>query len=195
MEITVFGRTIRFFTPEQINKLKNLILRTIGDNSWYRFAVFCFFLYLVICIVCRIQRKKGKDPHKLRMTGFFLYVVFLLSALVLSRPAGERSMIAWDRNFFMTERVFHETSLFMVLMKFCMSVPFGVSIKRAFDKTPTMLLAVGAALTGIFIECMKYFWGRGRAAIGSAILLSAGTLIGICFESILIKLRNFREEK
>lgn len=192
MEITVFGRTIRFFTPEQINKLKNLILWTIGDNNWYRFAVFCFCIYMVICVVCRFQRKKGKNPHKLRMTGFFLYIVFLLSALVFSRPAGERSMITWNKSFFMTGHVFHETSLFMVLVKFCMVVPFGAAIKKAFDNSPNISLIIGAILTGVAIECIKFILGRGRAAVGSAILLAMGTLVGIWAESIILKLRKFR---
>ena len=39
---------------------------------------------------------------------------------------------------------------------------------------------------------MKYILGRGEAAVGSAILLAAGTLIGICVESIILKLRNNR---
>ena len=192
MEITVFGRTIRIFTEEQFNKLKELLFVTIGGNGWYRFAVLCFCVFLMISFISRRRRKKGQDTDKLTWAGIILYVIFLLSALVFSRPAGGRRIISWNREFFMTERVFHETTLVMVLIKLCMVIPFGAALKKAFDKTPPALLAAAAVLTGIIIEGMKYILGRGEAAIGSAILLAAGTLIGICGECIILKLRYNR---
>ena len=124
--------------------------------------------------------------------GVLLYAVFLVSALVFSRPAGGRRNISWNRDFFMTGHVFHETTLVMVLIKLCMVIPFGAALKKAFDKTPPALLAAAAVLTGIIIEGMKYILGRGESAIGSAVLLAAGTLIGICVESFILKLRNNR---
>ena len=192
MEITVFGRTIHVFTAVQINKLKELVFVTIGTNGWYRFAVLCFCIYLLINVISNKKRNRWKDKGNLMKAGIIIYVVFLLSALVFSRPAGERSMISWNKNFFMTHKGFHETTLVMVLIKFCMVVPFGAALKKAYYKVRIAVLTVAAMLTGIIIECMKYFLGRGKAAIGSAILLAAGTLIGVCGESILIKLRNYR---
>ena len=136
MEITVFGRTIRIFTEEQFNKLKDLIFVTIGSNGWYRFALLCFCVFLLICLVSRHKRKAGQDTEKLMLAGVLLYIMFLVSALVFSRPAGGRRIISWNREFFMTERVFHETTLVMVLIKLCMVVPFGVALKKAFYKAP-----------------------------------------------------------
>ena len=192
MEITVFGRTIRIFTEEQFHKLKELLFVTIGGNSWYRFAIICFCIFLLICLVSRHRRKKGKATEKLMQAGVLLYVMFLVSALVFSRPAGGRRIISWNRDFFMTGHVFHETTLVMVLIKLCMVIPFGAVLKKAFYKAPPAFPAAAAVLTGIIIEGMKYILGRGEAAIGSAILLASGTLIGICGESIILKLRNNR---
>ena len=191
MEITVFGRTICIFTPEQINKLKELVLVTIGGNQWYRFALLCFCIYMLICIICKIRRKKGRDTENLVKAGLALYIVFLLSTLLFSRPAGEKSMITWDRHFFLTEHGFHETSLLMVFLKLCVVIPFGAAIKKAFSKAPTVLLITVALMTGVIIECMKFFLGRGKAAIGSAVLLAIGTLIGMCCESKKLKLRKY----
>ena len=185
MEITVFGRTIRIFTAEQIAKLKYLAVDVIGSNSWYKFAVFCFCIFGAIELFCGFQRKKGKDLQQLRRLGFFIYIVFMLSALVFSRPAGESSMITWNKSFFMTDRVYHETSLFMAVTKLFMSTIFGIAMKKTFDRVSLLVLVIGAAQTGAIIECMKYFWGRGKAAVGSAILLATGTMIGIFCESII----------
>lgn len=194
MEITVFGRTIRIFTEEQFHKLKELLFVTIGGNSWYRIAVLCFCVFLLICLVSRHRRKKGRATEKLMRTGVLLYVMFLVSALVFSRPAGGRRIISWNREFFMTGRVFHETTLIMVLIKICVVIPFGAALKKAYYKAPPAFPAAAAVLTGIIIEGMKYILGRGEAAIGSAILLAAGTLIGICGESIILNLRNNRRK-
>ena len=195
MEITVFGRTIRFFTAEQIKKLMGLIFVTIGGNKWYRFAVLCFCVYSLSVFICRLRSKSGKATRTIMNAGLILYVVFLLSTLVFSRPAGERSLIIWNKSFFLTAHGFHETSLLMVALKICVVVPFGAAIKKTFNKAPVVLLILAALLTGSIIECMKYFLGRGSAAIGSAVLLMASTLIGMCGESILNKLRKYRGEK
>ena len=61
MEITVFGRTFRIFTEEQFHKLKELLFVTIGGNCWYRIAVLCFCVFLLICLVSRHRRK---EPQK-----------------------------------------------------------------------------------------------------------------------------------
>ncbi len=192
MEITVFGRKIRIFTAEQINKLKELIYITIGSNGWYRLAVLCFCSYILICIICRIRRSRGQGIVKLMNLGIALYVVFLLSALVFSRPTGERAIITWNKSFFMTEHTFHETTLVMIVIKLCMIVPFGIAIKKTYYKAPIAVLIAVAVWTGTIIECMKYSLGRGSAAIGSAVLLTAGTLLGMFGESVLIELRKYR---
>lgn len=196
MEITVFGRTIRIFTVEQLNKIKVLFFITIGSNDVYRFAILCFFVFLLFCLICRIRRKKGDSVKRLMVVKLILYIVFLLSALVFSRPVGERSIITWNKSFFMTNHGYHETSLLMVVIKFCMVIPFGVLIKKIFIyKEPALLPVICAIITGASIEIMKYYLGRGRAAIGSALVLMIGTIIGIIYECIIQKLRNYRGKR
>ena len=196
MEITVFGRTIRIFTVEQLNKIKVFIFITIGSNGVYRFAILCFCAFLLFCVICRIRRKKGDNVKRSMVVKLILYIVFLLSALVFSRPVGKRSIITWNKSFFMTNYGYHETSLLMVVIKFCMVIPFGVLIKKIFIyKEPAFLPVICAIITGASIEILKYYLGRGRAAIGSALVLMIGTIIGIIYECIIQKLRNYRGKR
>lgn len=183
MEITVFGRNIHFLTTEQIEKLKEFLFVTIGNNYSYIFAIICFFSYVILCIIFRFNKNKRTDKHTAMVAEFILYVLFLLCALVFSRPIGERSIIKWNRSLFLTAHGYHETSLLMAISKFCMVIPFGIILKKIF-RISSFRLILSAALTGAIIECLKYFLGRGRAAVGSAIVLALGTFVGICWETV-----------
>lgn len=183
MEITIFGRTLHIFTASQLDKFKDIIMNTVGVNIWYQIAVGCWTLCIILLCISWVQ-KTNKNTSKLQLVRYILYIFSLPCALILSRPFGNRNIIVWNKSFFMTEHVFHETSILMAVLKFCMLFPLGMMTKKMFNKAKRVTLIAGAFLTGVLIESMKYLSGRGHAAMGSAFLLSLGILSGICFESM-----------
>ena len=168
-----------FFEERQWLKLVDMVHDLFAGNIYNQIAVVSLIISFLVFTASFFATKRKKDIF--RILSMLFYIFFIINAMVLGRPSGERVFTLWTIDMFYTGKVFHETSIIMAFLKLMIFVPLGFYIfakiyRRGNGKNCFAIICIWAI--PILIETLKYILAKGVPSLGGILVHIVGELIG-----------------
>ena len=166
-----------FFEERQWAKLVSIVHDLFDGNIFNQTAILSLIASVLFFVACTFVINGKKEIF--RILSIASYMFFLINAMVLGRPSGERVFTTWTIDMFYSGKVFHETSIILAVLKLMIFIPLGVIIFARVYKRDNWKKCIAIILAiPIFTETSKYILAKGVPSLGGIFVHFIGGLIG-----------------
>ena len=182
-----------FFDERQWAKLVSIVHNLFDGNIFNQTAILSLTTSVLFLLACTFVKNGKKDIFRLLSIAFYMF--FLINAMVLGRPSGERVFTIWTIDMFYSGKVFHETSIILAVLKLMIFIPLGVIISERVYKRDNRKKCIAIILViPMFTETSKYILAKGVPSLGGIFVHFIGGLIGFSIGYCISKRRCLVDE-
>ena len=177
-----------FFEERQWTKLIGIVHDLFDGNIFNQIAILSLIASVLFLAACIFVIKGKKEIFRVLSIAFYMF--FLINAMVLGRPSGERVFTIWTIDMFYSGKVFHETSIILAILKLMIFIPLGAIIfARVYKRENWKKCIVFILAIPTFTETSKYILAKGVPSLGGIFVHFVGGLIGFFIGHYISKRR------
>ena len=178
-----------YFEERQWFKLLDLVQDLLTRSIFNKIAIIALLFSLLTFSVHFFMNKEKK--YVFRKMSILCYVIFLITAMVLGRPSGERVFIIWTLDMFYSGKVFHETSIMLAIIKMMIFIPLGFIVFFFFYKSGGWKKSVVfVVIVPVILEMCKFVLAKGVPSLGGISVHIIGGMIGYFISYCLLTIRH-----
>ena len=211
MKIPIFDRIFSIFGEERQREKLMLILRQyFFENPVAIAAVILAGISLLVSLFTgRMPEMRKRRANWVCLFGYYAALILLL---VFSRywQGDVRGIRGFEIGYYLTENGFHEGNVLIIAVNALVFVPFGSLLRKAAVSWRSGLLRscgraaapVSALLqffcvlaAGLLVEVLQLLFARGYFAAIDIAAYTAGSVVGILFMGIVLRISARRENR